>query len=143
MHARRIITRIAIVLGGAGAAVIIWTLALLTGGIRTASGGAAQAMPVGQVVAVALVVGAAGWALLALLEARLHHGARKIWTVVALIVVVVSLSGPLAVPGIEFGDRLWLLGVHLALPVVYIPAMSATAGRAWHTTAPSSTGAPA
>ena len=128
MNGNRTITRVGAVAAGAVAALIVWALALTTGGIQVAlGGGAATDMPWWQVLAASVVAGLAGWALLAVLEARLGARARRTWTIVAVVVALVSLAGPLGMPGIETGDRFWLAGVHLLLAATYIPTMAATA----------------
>lgn len=129
MNKKPTITRIGAVAAGAVAALLVWALALTTGGIQVAMGaGEATDMPWWQVVVASTVAGLAGWALLAVLEARLGTRARRIWTIVAIVVALVSLAGPLGMPGIETGDRFWLAGVHLLLAATYIPTMAATAG---------------
>ncbi|MFT4235652.1 MAG: DUF6069 family protein [Microbacterium sp.] len=128
MNTNKNLTRAAVVVGGAIAGLIVWALALIAGGIQVAlGGGTASDMPWWQALAASLVVGGAGWALLAVLERALGARARRIWTIVALVVVVISLSGPIATSGISAGDRVWLALVHLALAAAYIPAMSRTA----------------
>lgn len=128
MNGNRTITRVGAVAAGAVAALIVWALALTTGGIQVAlGGGEATDMPWWQVLAASVVAGLAGWALLAILEARLGARARRTWTIVAIVVALVSLAGPLGMPGIETGDRFWLAGVHLLLAATYIPTMAATA----------------
>lgn len=130
MNAKRIVSRVVIVAAGAVAAAVVWGIALITGGIQLTTNGTVTDMPLWQVLAAAVVVGLAGWGLLAVLEWRLPR-ARKAWTTAAAIVAVLSLAGPLAVPGIEAGDRVWLLVMHVALALAYIPAMARTAsGRA-------------
>lgn len=127
MNGKRTAVRVAIVVGGAVAAVVVWALAKIAGGIQVSlGGGAATDMPWWQVIAASLVGGLAGWALLAILEARIGSRARKIWTIVAVIVVVVSLAGPFGTPGIALGDRFWLAAIHIVLGLVVIPAMGRT-----------------
>lgn len=131
MNGNRIVARIGVVAAGAAAALVIWALALIGGGIQVALGGGEPAdMPWWQVLAASAVAGLAGWALLAVLEARLGARARRIWTVIAVVVAVLSLAGPFGMPGIETGDRFWLAAVHLALAGAYIPLMASTAARA-------------
>lgn len=126
MDAKRLVARAVIVVIGAVAAALVWVIAGVAGRIQVPLGGASSDMPLWQVLTAAVVVGLAGWGLLAGLERRIPPRAGRIWTTVAVLVAAVSLAGPLGMPGIEIGDRLWLVAMHVALAVAYIPAMSAT-----------------
>lgn len=88
------------------------TLAVNTGGNR-------QDVAVSAVVAATVIAGLTGWALLALLE-RLTAAGRTIWTVVAVLVLLVSLLGPLG--GVSTGTKVTLAVMHLAAAAVIIPA---------------------
>ncbi|MCI4065588.1 DUF6069 family protein [Micromonospora sp. R77] len=88
------------------------TLAVNTGGNR-------QEITLGAVIAATVVAGLIGWALLALLE-RLTAAGRTIWTIVAVLVLLVSLLGPLG--GVSTGAKATLAVMHLAAAAVIIPA---------------------
>jgi hypothetical protein len=77
------------------------------------------ATPVGAlaVVAGALCAGLSGWALLAVLERRATRP-RRTWTVIALVVLALSLATPLM--GATGASLLILLSMHLAVGAVLI-----------------------
>ncbi|UWZ49774.1 hypothetical protein Dmats_26205 [Dactylosporangium matsuzakiense] len=62
--------------------------------------------------------GLIGWGLLAILE-RATGKARTIWTVVAVVFLVLSLLGPLGADGT--GAKVSLLLMHLVAGAVIIP----------------------
>lgn len=85
----------------------------------------------GAVVVVAALAGFAAWGLLALLE-RLSGGrARRIWTVAAVVVLAVSLLGPLG--GVGSSAVLGLLCLHLVVGLVLITGLPRPA---WPTPSP-------
>jgi hypothetical protein len=85
-------------------------------------GAAATALGVwGAVIAASLLSGLLGWAGLALLERRTTR-TRTAWTVTALAVVVVSLSGPLTAATTPAAAAVLSL-MHLAVAAVLIPAL--------------------
>ncbi len=65
-----------------------------------------------NVVVAALIGSALGWATLELLE-RLTVSAPKLWLVGALVVLVVSLGGPLGGSGIAAANRAVLAAMHV------------------------------
>jgi hypothetical protein len=77
------------------------------------------------VAATALVAGLAGWAALALLERFTRH-ARVIWTALAIVVLAVSLLGPLN--GVDATTKAALLGLHTVVGVVLIVGLPRTHG---------------
>ncbi|GGK86300.1 DUF6069 family protein [Mangrovihabitans endophyticus] len=121
--------RIAAVVGATVSALVTWALAGPASGVALSvtSGTDVQHVGPGTVAAAALVTGLAAWALLAVLERRIARPART-WTVVALIVLVVSLVGPLG-DGADMASRLVLTGMHLAVAAVLIPGLARTARR--------------
>ena len=84
------------VLAAVVVAVVVWAVAALLLGLdmQAVQGGAATTVGIGSVVAASAVASLAGWALLAVLE-RFTPRAMTIWTVVAVLVTVLSLAGPL------------------------------------------------
>ena len=89
-------TRALSVAGAVLAAVAVWAVAVPLSGthllIRFGSG-AAQSVGIDYVIGASLAASLAGWGLLALLERRTAR-ARRIWTGIACVVVVLSLSLP-------------------------------------------------
>lgn len=113
---------------GVGAAVVaavgVWALTVPVLGVEllVASGGA-EPREVG-VVAVAsssLAAALAGWGLLALLERRTTRS-RPVWTMAALVVLVLSLFGPLA--GVTTAATVTLTAMHVVVAGVLIPALT-------------------
>lgn len=119
--------RAAAVGGGAIAALAVWAVAVPVLGVDLhAAPGTNPAQPVGpgHVVVTGLLAGLAGWGSLALLE-RTVSRARTVWTVIAAVVLAVSLSGPLA--GVTAADTVVLAVMHLAVGAVLIPGLARTA----------------
>ncbi|GIF46364.1 hypothetical protein DFJ67_4979 [Asanoa ferruginea] len=88
-------------------------LAVRSGGTVTHVGAAA-------VAAVSLLVALAAWGLLALLQ-RMSARGRRIWTIVATVIFVVSLLGPLGAE--TAGATLGLAALHLIVAAVVIPGL--------------------
>lgn len=131
MSAPRHVPRLLGAGGAVLAAVAVWALAVHAFGVTLrapGTGGAAADIGVGHVVAASAVASLAGWAALALLE-RWTLRAARIWTGLALGVLVVSLGGPLSGTGISVGNRVALLALHLAVAAVLVPLLSRSARR--------------
>lgn len=102
----------------------IWFVAHVIGGVDLTT-------PQGEVgpIAVALttlLVGFAGWGLLALLERRTAR-AWTIWRTIAIVVLVVSLLGPV---GAETGSgRIVLSVMHAFTAAILITGFARTVGR--------------
>ncbi|GAA3135698.1 DUF6069 family protein [Nonomuraea salmonea] len=113
-----------IVGGAAVAALVVWAVAVPVAGVALTvhmGGGPQEVGPVSVVVA-SLVIGLAGWALLAVLE-RVASRPGRVWTVVALAVLVLSLLGPLggAVGG---GAMSVLIVMHLVVGGVLVGGLA-------------------
>jgi len=121
----RLRSRLLAVAGAVAAAVAIWVIAVPVLGVDlVAPPGpdetAPQAVPFAAVVMASLVASLAGWALLAVLE-RFLSRARTVWTVVASIVMVLSLAGPLlGDAGVPVACRITLALMHLSVGAVLI-----------------------
>ncbi|TDE51527.1 hypothetical protein E1295_18155 [Nonomuraea mesophila] len=112
------------VVGASAAALAAWVLAVPVAGIElTARMGAGvdQVGPAAVVVA-SLLAGLAGWALLAVLERFTARGGR-IWTVVALTVLGLSLLGPLG-SAVGTAATVVLLLLHLVVGAVLVPGLA-------------------
>jgi hypothetical protein len=87
------------VLGGMAAAAAVWLVAVPLAGVdllaRTGPGGAPAPVTLVAVLVAGLVVGLAGWALLAILEKTVRR-AGVAWRSTAAVVLLLSLLGPLA-----------------------------------------------
>jgi hypothetical protein len=115
-------TRLLTVAAAVAAAVIIWGIADLAGmHIKQPAFGSSPAtsLNAGFVIGVSLIVSLAAWALLAALEHATTR-ARAIWTTVAAVVLLISLSGPFSGQGVSTGNRLVLALIHLAVGAILI-----------------------
>jgi hypothetical protein len=77
---------------------------------------------VGSVIAVSALASLVAWGLLALLE-RFTAKARTIWTIVAAVVLLLSLGGPLSGEDVSTGNRVGLVLLHLTVAAVLIPLL--------------------
>ncbi|MDJ0347414.1 DUF6069 family protein [Streptomyces sp. H10-C2] len=111
------------VLGSAAAALAVWTVTVPLAGahLTVRMNGATQPVGPGAVVTASLLAGLAGWALLATLE-RFGHRPRRAWTGIAVLVLALSLAGPLG-SGVHSATTMALAGMHLAVGAVLIPAL--------------------
>lgn len=121
-RARRLLTLPA----AAVAVVLVWLLADKVAGVdlhQPAFGSAAPAsLSAGFVATVGLVAALLGWASLAVFE-RFSGRARQLWLWTSLLVLLVSLAGPLSGQAISNGNRLALVAMHLAAAAVVIPLL--------------------
>ena len=109
-----------------GAALVVWIVARPLAGVdlavRQGSGKAVQHVGLASVVIVSLLAGLVGWVFLALLE-RYTSRARTVWTAVALVVLLLSLAGPLGA-GQNGGAKIALACMHLAAGAALIPLLA-------------------
>jgi hypothetical protein len=117
----RLIRRSAGVIGAGLAALVVWLLAVPVGGIELAANpqGVVQQIGLDQVLIVALGAGLVGWGLLAALERLVPARARLIWTIVAAVVLVLSLFGPIGA-GVGVASKLVLSVLHLVVGALLI-----------------------
>jgi hypothetical protein len=108
------------VAAGAAGALLLWAVNDPWAGIdlTVRQGDATQHVGPVVVAAAALVAGLAAWGLLTLLERTVRHPTRT-FRIVALIVLVLSLAGPLG-SGVGTSSRLVLLGMHLTVGAALI-----------------------
>jgi Family of unknown function (DUF6069) len=112
------------VAGGVAAALAVWAIAVPLLGIHLLvrfGNGAPQNVGLDVVVGASLVASLCGWGLLASLERRTAR-ARTIWTGVALVFLLVSVSLPLSA-GTTTSTRVALALMHLAVAAVLIPVL--------------------
>lgn len=111
------------------ATVVVWTIADPVLGVDLkvkASNGAVTAVGLGAVIFVTLLSGLAGWGTLALLERLAKSTGRRIWTIAAAVILVLSLLlGPTA--GIGAGAKLSLALLHIAAGLVIIFGLAGAA----------------
>ncbi len=102
----------------AGAAALVWVGARLCGvGLAVRSGSGTREIGLVSVVVTAAVVTLAAGGLLRVLDRR-TAGAGRVWTCVALVVLLVSLVGPAGAATLSAG--LTLAAMHLLVGVVVI-----------------------
>ncbi|MFI5892109.1 DUF6069 family protein [Actinoplanes sp. NPDC051513] len=109
------------VAAGAASALILWAVNDPWGGIDLAVRQGGDVQPVGPaaVAATALIAGLAAWALLALLERTHVRRPARTYRIVASIVLMLSLLGPLG-SGVGTSSKLVLLAMHLTVGAILI-----------------------
>lgn len=120
--------RAALAVGGATAAAVVPWIAAQAAGVELEVETALLApMAIGLplVVTTALAVSLAGWGALALLQRRTGN-ARRVWTAVAVAILLLSLP-PLLTVEAAAETRLYLALMHLAVGAVLIPGLRASA----------------
>lgn len=113
------------VLGAVVGAVLVWLIAVPVAGVElvaTPVGGTATHINLVAVAGSSLAVGLVGLGLLTLLERRSANGLRN-WTIVAAVVLVLSLGSPLG--GETVGAKLSLAAMHLVVGAVLITGFRA------------------
>lgn len=112
--------RLLTVLAATVATLLGWVVAVPLAGVELTArtGSDVQRVTPVAVAVSTLLAGLSGWALLALLE-RLTARARTVWTVVAGLVLLVSLLGPLS-GGVGGAATLTLVAFHLVAGTVLI-----------------------
>ncbi len=82
-----------------------------------------QTINVAMVIGVTALVGIIAWGLLAILERMMPHArARTIWTVVALVVFLLSLLGPLG-SAENTSSKIVLACMHIGAAATIIPLL--------------------
>lgn len=121
--------RLVVVLASLAAAALVW--AFVEAGIgydlQAPSMGGSEGMDIGPaaVLLSAGVAGLAAWGSLAALE-RWSSRPRLIWTVLATVVYLISLGGPLGGEGIDTANRVALVALHTLVALGLIPGLAAT-----------------
>jgi hypothetical protein len=133
MRTGRTRARLVAVAGAVSAALAVWVVVEVIAGVdlRAPAPGGGGTHDVGPltVVVPSLVAASAGWALLAGLE-RFTRRARAIWAPVAIVVLVLSLGGPLPATGISTANQVALAAMHVAVAVTLIPLLMRSGERA-------------
>jgi len=126
---RTLFSRGFIVVWAAVAALLIWLVqGPLTGvDLIVRTGGSLTTVGPIAVVAVALAVGLLGWALLALLE-RVTPRARRVWSVIAVAVLLLSFAGPLG-SATTAPAKGALAAMHAVVGVILIAGLTRTSRR--------------
>jgi Family of unknown function (DUF6069) len=119
------LSRAAVVAGAAAAALAFWVVSVPVLGTEVAvhaGADAVRSVSGGAVLVTSLVAGLAGWGVLAMFERRLA-APRRAWTVTALGVLVLSLTGPVTQGA---SGTSVLVCLHLVVGLVLIPALART-----------------
>jgi Family of unknown function (DUF6069) len=117
-----------------GAAVGLWAVYHLAFGIDLRApasfgeSGTTSAVGPGQVMFVSALAALAAWGLLAVLE-RLTVHARRVWLVIAVLALGLSLGGPMSGTGLTTANRMELVGFHLLAGAVLVPLLYRTSPR--------------
>ncbi|MEV4019802.1 DUF6069 family protein [Nonomuraea angiospora] len=111
-------------IGAPAAALAVWALAVPLAGaaLTVRTGGGTQTVGPVSVIVASLVAGLAGWALLAVLERRTARPGR-VWTITALVVLVLSLAGPLG-SAVGLAATLVLTLLHLVVGAVLVAGLA-------------------
>ncbi|MFC4117955.1 DUF6069 family protein [Nonomuraea zeae] len=117
---RRLLT----VIGTPVAALALWAVAVPVAGVTLTvqTGGTPQTTGPVAVMVASLLAGLAGWALLAVLE-RWTARPTRIWTIIALVVLALSLLGPIG-SAVGTAATLVLLLMHLVVGAVLVPGLA-------------------
>lgn len=127
----RVRARGLVVVAAGSAALAGWlvTVPLLGVDLRVQPGGGpVQTVGAATVLVTSLTAALAAWALLALLE-RSTRRARTTWTVVATLVLLLSVAGPLT-SAVTAAAGFALAALHLLVGAVLIPGLRRTSRRA-------------
>ncbi|WFE40451.1 DUF6069 family protein [Micromonospora sp. WMMD998] len=129
VHPSRRRDRLLTVLVATAATLLGWVVAVPLAGVEliARAGDAEQRVTPAAVAVSTVLAGLAGWALLALLE-RFTGRARTVWTVVAALVLLLSLLGPLT-GGVGRSATATLAVLHLLAGAVLVPGLRRTAAR--------------
>ncbi|SDT61166.1 DUF6069 family protein [Jiangella sp. DSM 45060] len=113
------------VAGATAAAIVPWVVAAIAGAdLEVTSVGVTMDVGPALVLAGALTMSLAGWGLLTWLLRRRGGDGRRVWTGVALTVLVLSLGGPLGAEA-DADVKVYLVLMHLAVGAVLIPGLRA------------------
>lgn len=82
-------------------------------------GDTSQEVGIGSVLVTSALAGLAGWGLLAVLEKAVPARAATVWTAVAVVVLLLSLGGPVSA-GVATGTTVTLVLLHLLVGAVLI-----------------------
>lgn len=121
--------RLVVVLATMAAAAVVWVIVEAGFGydLRAPAMGGSTGMDIGPaaVLTSSGVAGLAAWGSLAGLE-RWSPRPRLIWTVLATVVFLISLGGPLSGEGVDTANRAALVALHTVVAVGLIPGLAAT-----------------
>jgi hypothetical protein len=118
--------RVVAVIATVIAPVLVWLIATVGFGQQLYQpgfgGSAPQELSIWLVAIVAGIAALAGAGVLALIE-RINRRPAQVWLVVSTAVLILSLGGPLSGEGVDTGNKLALVSMHLAAGAVLIPIL--------------------
>ncbi|GAA1896075.1 DUF6069 family protein [Asanoa iriomotensis] len=119
--------RLAAIFGTVAANIVVWAIAVpvLGADLSVRTGDRTTEVSPTAVSVVTLLAGLLGWTLLGLLRRTRRPG--RTWTVIACVVLLISLLGPLS--AVTAGGVATLLTMHLVAGAGLIPALARTARR--------------
>jgi hypothetical protein len=127
MNHTRITRRAVATVATTAAAALVWGVQAVLGvGVRMPSYGEVGPLPLVAVVVTALAGTLAGWGALAVLERFAPRRAAVTWLVAAGALFLLSLFGPLAMPGVGLTDRVWLVVLHVVVAGTFVGLVSRT-----------------
>jgi hypothetical protein len=119
------------VLGAVVTTLVIWAVEAQLLGIdlraRPVPGAPAVVVGPAAIASATLLAGLVAWGLLAALE-RLTARVRTVWLVVGVVVLLISLTAPLA-GGVSAAAAVGLACIHVAAAAVLIPLLPRAAAR--------------
>ncbi|SNS41296.1 DUF6069 family protein [Actinomadura mexicana] len=120
---RRVLT----VAGAVAAPLALWVVTGPVTGLDPSAemAGEVQRVGAGPVIAGSLVAGLAAWGLLALLE-RVSGRPGRVWTVIAVAGLVLSMTGPLG-DAADGASMAVLVAMHLVVAAILIPGLGRSA----------------
>ncbi|MGW4947938.1 DUF6069 family protein [Actinoplanes sp. NPDC004185] len=120
-RSRTVKTRALTIAAAVIAAVLLWIIAVPIAGTdlltETAADNPPAEVPLAGVIISVLIIGLVGWGLLTLLE-RFTAKGRLIWTIIAVVVLLVSFAGPATAT--TTGAMLWLSAMHVVVGGILI-----------------------
>jgi hypothetical protein len=123
-----VVSRLVVLVVAVLAAVVIWGVAKASGvAIESPGYGASspvQAIELVWIIAVPAIMVLAGWGLLVLLRRLLPTSGSRVWTVIAAVVLLLSLTVPVTGTGVTVGDRVTLLALHIVVGLVVIVGLT-------------------
>jgi hypothetical protein len=109
-------------------ALVVWTIEgpILGARMEVPQGGTVEHITWDRVLFVSTLVSLAGWGLIAVLERFVPRYARGIWTVAAVVVLLLSFFQPVLGADITPGTRVGLCIIHITVASILIPVIRRT-----------------
>ena|SRR5215468_4124255 len=110
-------------------ALVVWTIEgpILGARMEVPQNGTVEHITWDRVLFVSTLVSLLGWGLLTVLERVAARYARAIWTVPAVLLLLVSFYKPFFNPGVTLGTRVGLSIIHITVAAILMTVMRQTA----------------